>query len=511
MQGAAAQRRRRPAIRPQAARRTTYRRAWRTTLAATTELAHELPTRAAELTTDDGPKAITMSSLDRVYTTIPPPVLAEAATTVEVGQIRGALYDNDRAPLSDHVYVRTTIRLRPSMPPHVRPIPSWNTRHPLYASEVRRRLNLLPLESLHPHDALRQTKQAICSAAAATRNRCLRRRPTTPSEYTRRGLQIARALARNDMPRVRSVADSWPAARATLDTTDGTTTIADLPALTKLIGMAIADPTQLTKRNDGDAVTTTHRPTTTRHGPRSAQRRWLRLWVPHMQRQWLARVVLPTDEPDDATSNADMDPNDIRTRLQSYWAGQFQPRHINERLSLAMARTFVHPTDASAWTTPSPAAIRASLRRARDTAPGPDGVPYSDWKNAGPRAHSVLARLLVRMTAERAAPARFSDAIAAFLLPKGAAPHDPPNSGQRARRPENTRPLALKHTDCKTVASTINFLIRNAMKVWTVPQQRGFVATRGPLQLVVRLETLARTLSMEAMDSEWDSAGLGDA
>lgn len=101
----------------------------------TTELGHELPTRAAEYTTDDGTKAITMSSLDRVYTTVPPPVLAEAATTVEVGNIRDALHDQDRAPLSDHVYVRTTIRLRPTLPPNVRPIPQWIMRHPLYACD----------------------------------------------------------------------------------------------------------------------------------------------------------------------------------------------------------------------------------------------------------------------------------------------------------------------------------------------------------------------------------------
>lgn len=113
------------------------------------------------------------------------------------------------------------------------------------------------------------------------------------------------------------------------------------------------------------------------------------------------------------------------------------------------------------------------------------------------------------MTAERVAPPRFSDAIAAFL-PKGSAPHDPPNSGQRARRPENTRPLALKNMDCKTIASTINFPIRNTMRDWTVPQQRGFVAARGPLQHVMRLETLARIYSMKALDYEWDGAVTGD-
>lgn len=84
---------------------------WRTALRATTELGHELPTRAAATTLHDGTKVVTMSSLDRLYTTIAPYVLAEVAMTVEVGHMRDALPANDRGPLSDHVYVRTTLLL----------------------------------------------------------------------------------------------------------------------------------------------------------------------------------------------------------------------------------------------------------------------------------------------------------------------------------------------------------------------------------------------------------------
>lgn len=345
------------------------RRAWRATLHETTEVGHELPTRAAEVLLDDGTRAVTMSSLDRLYTTAPPYVLAEVATTVEVGKLGAALPSPRRAPLSDHVYVRTTMRLRPSLPPHVRPIPPWITRHPLYKQDVRRRLDAMHMEALHPHDALRRTKQAIRSAAAATRDRCLRRRPTTPEEFTQLGLQLARALARGDMAMVNKATRKWPAARAALCTTDGVTTITDRDAMTRLIGQAIADPTALATGGHSATTPGTRRGDAPTHDARSAQRRWMRLWVPHMQRQWLARVVLPTDDPDDATTTNEMDPADIRARLQGYWADQFQPRHMNERLSIAMARTYIRPADTTGWPSPSPDAIKASLRRARDTAP----------------------------------------------------------------------------------------------------------------------------------------------
>lgn len=218
-----------------AGRATTMRNAWRSALRLTTELGHEFPTRAAEIKTD-ATIAITMSSIDRAYTTIPPHVLAEVATTVEVGRISDTLATAHRAPTSDHAYVTTAMRLRPPLPPHVRPIPTWITRHPLYTQEVRRRLDALHSEALHPHDALRRTKQIIRMAAAATRDKCLHRRPTTLAEFTQLGLQAARALTRGDEALLRKVGRAWPAARVTMTTTGGATTVHDLPSLTRLIG-----------------------------------------------------------------------------------------------------------------------------------------------------------------------------------------------------------------------------------------------------------------------------------
>lgn len=116
----------------------------------------------------------------------------------------------------------------------------------------------------------RHTQRGSDDSEPTTRNRCLRRRPTTTHEYKQLGLQLARAMARQDVTMVRKVADSWPVARATLDTTEGVTTIADLPALTKLIGLAIADPTQLTTRSDGTPAPTSRRAATVHHYPRSA-------------------------------------------------------------------------------------------------------------------------------------------------------------------------------------------------------------------------------------------------
>lgn len=153
--------------------------AWRSVLQFTTEITHEHPTRAAEIRTHDV-VAVTISPTDRMYTTIPPHLLAETAATVDVSKLRGAFRVGRRHPLSDHIYVRTTLRIRPATPPMMRTIPPWITRHPLYAAEARRRVDAIPVEALHPHDALRRTKQAIRGAAATTRNPCTPRAALRP-------------------------------------------------------------------------------------------------------------------------------------------------------------------------------------------------------------------------------------------------------------------------------------------------------------------------------------------
>lgn len=144
-----------------------------------------------------------------------------------------------------------------------------------------------------------------------------------------------------------------------------------------------------------------------------------------MQRPWRARNVLPTD-----------DAANVRHRLHDYWAGQLQPRPIGERLSLALARTYVQPATTGDWPTPMPTDIAASLRWARDIAPRPDGILYSGWRYAGPQAHATHAIAITYMTATGAGPTHFSDAIAAFP-PKGAEPHDPPSGGQSAQTGEH--------------------------------------------------------------------------
>lgn len=137
-----------------------------------------------------------MPSIDRLCATMPPHVLAEMAATVEVAPIRWAVRVGTRPTMLDQVHVRTTLRLRSSVSPKHHKVLCWITRHPVYAAEVRKRLDALPLKASTP--TMRYGEPNKQPKGRQLRDRCMCRRPTTAGELMQLGLQTARGLARND-------------------------------------------------------------------------------------------------------------------------------------------------------------------------------------------------------------------------------------------------------------------------------------------------------------------------
>lgn len=147
----------------------------------------------------------------------------------------------------------------------------------------------------------------------------------------------------------------------------------------------------------------------------------------------------------------------------------------------ALTSAYIQPMGGGHIPAPTAGRITAALRRAKDTTPCPDGVPYSAWRAAGHDAAKVLCRVLSVAATTGRLPPDFC-ASAAFFLPKGAEAHDDHASGRRARRAANTWPLALMDTAAKTMLSVVNTPIADKMTTWTPRQQQRFVRHRGTLQ-----------------------------
>lgn len=156
---------------------------------------------------------------------------------------------------------------------------------------------------------------------------------------------------------------------------------------------------------------------------RPAVRRWHQLWLPHLRRQWIGQILpeagsTATDDNDAGTdANADSTTS-VRRALQRYWAPVFSAKRIDVSEARRLVDEHIKPVGGAPILPPRNVAVRAALSKARDTAPGPDGLPYSSWRAGGEESATVLRRTLAAAAATGSYPHHFVDSVAVFL-PKG--------------------------------------------------------------------------------------------
>lgn len=162
------------------------------------------------------------------------------------------------------------------------------------------------------------------SAAAATRNAALAARPKSGLALAQRAIQLARAFHRNDGKAAADLRRRGPEIRDVISTQGGGITVHDADRLQQLVSDAIRAGPILT--DDADAQPS--KPTKRTPHRRAQIAAWLRLWVPHMRRRWLAGVTPPQDA-DAHPADAAEDPADA---LATPWRSAVQPAATNRRL-----------------------------------------------------------------------------------------------------------------------------------------------------------------------------------
>lgn len=338
-------------------------------------------------------------------------------------------------------------------------------------------------------------------------------------------MQTARAIHRCDAVALRREARRWPAlAKHILD--DGETVrVRDAKAVHKLLREAFTTPDALLSHRKPGAESGSgargngqgqrmSKATAANILLRPAQRRWFGLWVPHMRRQWLGRVLPPREARGvDAENRVDAErgeeESESRRALCDHWGPIFAERHVDEELADSLIRRHVHPAEGHSIEPPTTTMIRATLRRLRDTAPGLDGLPYSSWRAGGREAAEALRRVISAAATSASFPQGFCDAVAVFL-PKGSHASDDDATGRRDRVARDTRPLALLDTVTKTAMSVVNRPLAKLLVGWAPEQQQGFIAGRTTVRNILRLDTRCRILSLRATMSEWSAQGASE-
>lgn len=465
------------------AQRAVASRSWRRVLRKVIEVSHGCSTRFSSTRTRRG-TTLVHSSLDRMYVWMPSTEFVQYRFVYDVMQ--PAIPGTPAAELSDHVPVKLSISQRGRIPPSRRPIQRWVFRHPLYRTFVTQRLLKIDATALHPADIWRRTKQAIRCAAAATRNAALSAHPKSALALAQRAIQLSRALHRRDASAIATLRRRLPDIRHAVQVAGRSVRVTNADALQRFVAEAIRKGSTLT---DADEPTRPGRTPT--HAHRRAQvAAWLRLWVPHMRRRWLADVV-PTPSDADVTAGPT---TDAATALADYWRTTFRPAASNRRLGALLAQSFVRSDPDDEWPLPTASAIGRAIRRTRPTAPGPDGIHYEGWANAGPGAWAAISSLGLHLAGGHPAPPSWSASRTVFL-PKGESPTDRPELSERWRPPGDTRPITLKNSDTKLTAAVVGRPLGRILARRAPAAQRGFIPGRDACASVVLLDAAARALS----------------
>ena len=192
------------------------------------------------------------------------------------------------------------------------------------------------------------------------------------------------------------------------------------------------------------------------------------------------------------------DPERASAVFCSYWKNVFSEKTIDEVLAHSFLRDFARPLPSDVtWTLPFEQ-FDDVIKRCRDSAAGPDGLPYSAWFHAPVEFRQTLYTLYVSLLETDLQPEPCFNNAWLVLLPKG---QDESDEAVISRGPGETRPLSVSNTDCKIVACACNESLKAALPRWAKYEQRGFVMGRQLVDNVIDIDAVSHVAAAQCSDA----------
>ena len=137
--------------------------------------------------------------------------------------------------------------------------------------------------------------------------------------------------------------------------------------------------------------------------------------------------------------------------------------------------------------------VLQAIKSAKNTAPGPDGVPYAAYKDS-----DVAARILHNATTALTDDTVMTpdDLNEAFLacLPKKPERREGDLDVFKAK---GTRPLSIGNTDNRLVSSALRITVFDRLAAWISAMQRGFITGRSMLQNVLEVDLAMQLMALK--------------
>ena len=212
-------------------------------------------------------------------------------------------------------------------------------------------------------------------------------------------------------------------------------------------------------------------------------------------------------------------PEEIALVLRKHWQGVFKRKEVNtaavqiwmEELFIKDEQGFITllpPKSCNSWKI-SHDRVRTAINSAKNSMPGPDGIPAAAWKALGDAAVDVFycsamalcssgfKTALLEAYADRCMTGTHAFNLSLLCcLPKKPYGTDP-EVGEFYRG-EDTRPLALVNTDNRIIANAARLTWEPLLNKYISKAQRGFLKGRHMINNLIEIDYDAMRISMRA-------------
>ena len=424
-----------------------------------------------------------LGRLSRLYVASPAWLILQLGLRGKL--LRDPLWCHEQG-ISDHAPVAFHFAAKPQLPPDQRPIPRYVIDHPRFPKILENLTNASNIDELSVPLRLKEFKVLMREASRITRDEVLAGADESVAKKSTLCASVARAVWHNDTRLARTLIARSEFARMHIFIDDGVVSVRDPDVFSNLYNSARADALALRRRDAERALASSP----------ASDRRLSRIRLATIER--LGKIWSPFGKqlPIHAIKVGDVSVTDDSGKLDALadaWAPTFShAKPIDEAMAETVAEQLSSKYDIPDYAPPSSAFIGHYLRQVRNSAPGKDGIPYSAWFRAGPRAWLLLHQVAVWLCSGFGMLIDFNEALFVFIA-KGVENDD---QGGITREPIATRPLGLKNADVKAVSGATYALIKRAVGLYASRLQRGFVQMRNFLDNIVDLDAHSRLYSM---------------
>lgn len=379
---------------------------------------------------------------------------------------------------SDHCAVTFVFRRLLSRPPDRVILPAWLVKSVQFETALSSLIDDFVPDLDDIISSHGEMKEIIHIAAIRARRALKTIEPDSAERKLYIAMKVARAIRCNDLVVFQASLDCYSALREIFGPTARAGRVED-EAVSRLHDLLQSLSVQVLE--DESRALCEDVQSFDRDSQRSKVDTRLRLWKARSRKASFTAIA----DSDGAllTSSADMS-----RVLRGHWQGVFDEKPICNDTADSLIDHLAAP-DLALLVLPPPDAVARYIRSMRDSAPGPDGIPYSAWKATGVIGAQSIRDVLQHVLDGGAFPEDSCKSLMVFISKAG-------KDGLVAKADE-MRPISLTNTDAKLWASLLNFGLSRCMAPCIDPVQKGFVRGRRGSDHVVQLDLRAHILSLQ--------------